>query len=191
MRALLDRLYRASGVLAALFIFSIFAVVVTQVAFDAVNNATGWITGERSGLLIPSYAEFTGYFLCAASFLALAYALRSGSHIRITLAIRRLGGKWQLAVEVWCAGVGTLVSGYFTFFAVRLVVKSFEYKDVAIGTVAVPLWIPQTAMATGLVILTIAFADSLVAALRGELPPYADRDSCDGLTTTGREGGGA
>ena len=31
-------------------------------------------------------------------------------------------------------------------------------------------------MATGLVILTIAFADSLVAALRGELPPYADRE---------------
>lgn len=173
MRIFLDRLYGAGALLAAVLIGGIFVVVVTQVACDLVNNATGWITGKRSGWQLPSYADFTGYFLCGASFLGLAYALRTGSHIRINLAIAHLGERPRLWIEAWCAGFGMVASGYFAYFAVRLVIKSYAFADVAIGSIATPLWIPQTAMAAGLVILTIALADSMVTALKGRLPPYA------------------
>ncbi len=63
--------------------------------------------------------------------------------------------------------------------------ESLEYGDVSPGMVPVALWIPQSAMALGLVILTISLLDSFVEALRGQVPAYArgndEDDTSDGL----------
>jgi hypothetical protein len=40
--------------------------------------------------------------------------------------------------------------------------------------VAVPLWLPQMAMALGLLVLTVALVDEFVAVLRGRRPSYQD-----------------
>jgi TRAP-type C4-dicarboxylate transport system permease small subunit len=39
--------------------------------------------------------------------------------------------------------------------------------------IAIPLWIPQSAMLLGLVILSIALVDELVSLFRGRTPSYA------------------
>ncbi len=39
-------------------------------------------------------------------------------------------------------------------------------------SVAVPLWIPQTAMLIGLVILSIALIDEFIGLVRGRTPSY-------------------
>jgi TRAP-type C4-dicarboxylate transport system permease small subunit len=52
------------------------------------------------------------------------------------------------------------------------------------GTLALPLWIPQSTFALGALLLTLAFVDDLVLSLRGEVPAYrraaeARRDAGD------------
>jgi TRAP-type C4-dicarboxylate transport system permease small subunit len=173
MRRLLDGLYRASGAAAAAFLVAICAVVLLQVGCNTIDWLVKLAGGTPIGLVIPSYAEFAGFFLCASSFLALASSLRAGAHIRVMVALERLPAGARRAAELWCAAAATAVSGYFAWYTIELVADSLEYNDLSPGIVPVPLWIPQAAMAAGLVILTVAFADELARLVRGGEPGYA------------------
>ena len=180
MRRFLDTLYRLSGALAASFIALICFTVVLQVGANVIDKLTGWLTGTPLGLIVPSYAEFTGFFLAAATFFALAYTLREGGHIRVTLLVSHLEGRARYWVEIWCLGAATALTGYFTFYTINLVYESYIFNDLAVGMVPLPIWIPQLAMAAGLVVLVVALIDDLQNVLRGRPASYAvDDDSTD------------
>ncbi len=172
MRKLLDHLYRASGALAAVFLAAICGVVLLQVGANLVDTVADWLTGEPIGLVVPSYAELAGFFLAATSFLALAYTLRAGGHIRVSLVVQHVGGARRRWMELWCTAAAAALCAYFAFYSVRLVLESIEYGDVSPGMVAVPLWLPQSGIALGLVILTVALVDEFVQVLRGGTPAY-------------------
>lgn len=174
MRAVLDMLYRASGALAAVLLAAIGGIVLLQVGANLTDKIVGWAGGTPPGLLIPSYSEFAGFFLAAASFLALAYTLRAGGHIRVSLVIHNLPPLARRGIELWCTAVACSLTGYFAWYASRLVWDSLRFNDLSPGIVPVPLWIPQAPVAVGLAVLTIALADEFVRVLRGGLPTYED-----------------
>lgn len=175
MRYLLDSLYKSSCWLAAACIGAICLLVVSQVLLNILDRISTLVTGSAIGLTIPSYADFTGFLLAAASFLSLAYALREGAHIRVVLVLGHLPEKIRHAVEVWCVGFALAITGYFTFYTAKLTHESFSYHDLSSGMIAVPIWIPQSFMLFGLVILTIALADELVTVVFGREPSYAEK----------------
>jgi TRAP-type C4-dicarboxylate transport system permease small subunit len=172
MRKALDHLYRGSGVAAAVFLAAICVMVLLQVGANVIDLIAAWVLGHSFGLVVPSYAEFAGFFLAAASFLALAYTLRCGAHIRVSMVVQTLTTAQRRFVEVWCTGMGAVLSGYFSGYTVGLVLESLEFGDVSPGMIPVPLWIPQVPMAVGLIVLTIALVDDLVEALAGREPSY-------------------
>ncbi len=172
MRRALDFIYRASGALAAAFLVAICVVVLLQVCANIIDEIVKAFTGEPIGLVIPSYAEFAGFFLASSSFLALAYTLRYGGHIRVNLMIQHVTGRRRRAVELWCIAAAAVMSGYFAIFAVNQVLESIEFGDVSFGMVRVSLWIPQSSLALGAVIVTIALVDEFVCVLRGAEPTY-------------------
>ena len=172
MRTLLDTLYRASGWLAAGFIGAIGLLVVVQVSCNLIDRISTIATGTAIGLTIPSYADFTGFFLASASFLALAHTFRQGGHIRVTLLISHLPKPLAKAAEFWCIGVAALISCYFTWYTSILVWQSYDFHDLSSGMIAIPLWIPQLGMLLGLAILSIALLDELVSLVRGMQPSY-------------------
>ncbi|MCB1857948.1 MAG: TRAP transporter small permease [Gammaproteobacteria bacterium] len=172
MRCLLDGLYRVSGALAALFILSICLVVIIQVTFNLVDRLAGMVSGQAIGLTIPSYADFTGFFLAAATFLGLAYTLRSGGHIRVTIITGVLSCRVRRLFELWSIGLAMALTAYATWYALALTRESYRYNDLSSGMIAVPLWIPQLAVAFGLAVLTIALLDEFVSVTRGRAPSY-------------------
>ncbi|MGH1416240.1 MAG: TRAP transporter small permease [Pelagimonas sp.] len=167
MRQALNTLYRLAGGLAASFIVAIVAIVFVQVCFNLADKVAAAITGTGLGLTIPSYADFTGFFLAASTFLALAYALREGGHIRVTLLLGRLPTPVQRRVEIIVVAIALAMSAFASWYIILLVHESFEYGDRSSGMVSVPLWLPQLPVAFGLIILTIALLDELVGLLRG------------------------
>jgi len=172
MRRWLDFLYKTSFWLGAAAIAMICLLVVCQVLLNLIDRLSTLITGSAIGLTIPSYADFTGFLLAAASFLALAYTLREGAHIRVVLLVSRLPEKLHNLVEIWCIGCGLAISLYFTWYTARLTYESLSYNDLSSGMIAVPIWIPQTAMLLGLMVLSIALVDELVAVCCGNTPSY-------------------
>lgn len=175
MRRWLDGLYKASCWLGAGCIALICLLVIGQVLLNLLDRLSTILTGVAIGLTIPSYADFTGFLLAAASFLSLAYTLREGAHIRVVLLVSRLPEKMHRLVEIWCIGFALAVTLYFTWYTAMLTYESYSYNDLSSGMIAVPIWIPQTAMLFGLVILCVALLDELVAVMRGETACYAGK----------------
>lgn len=173
MLQLLDRLYKLAGAIAAVSILGICLVVSAQVLL----NILARLGGPNMSFTIPSYADFAGYMLSTASFMALAYTLRQGSHIRVNLFVQRLapGPKWM--VELIALGLGVAMTGYASWYAAALMLESIEYGDMSTGIVAIPLWLPQSAMVVGLGLLTIAFIHTLIEALIARAPVLIDAGS--------------
>lgn len=167
MRNFLNLLYKASGWAAALCILTICTLVMAQVILNLIDKIAGAVFDTAIGLTIPSYSDFTGFFLAGASFLALAYTLREGGHIRVTLFLQQLPHKYQHVAEVWCLSLVLFITGFFTWYTGSLVVESWVFDDLSSGMIAVPLWIPQSSILVGLAILSIALLDELLCILTG------------------------
>lgn len=172
MRRTLDALYLVSGAIAALFIVGIVGIVFAQVSLNLADKIVSGISGHALGLTIPSYSDFTGFFLAAASFLALAYTLRAGGHIRVTLVTGIFAKQTQSLFEGLALSIGALMTGYGAWYMSRLVLESYDFHDMTSGMFSIPLWIPQMPVAFGMIVLTIALVDELVGLLRGKAPTY-------------------
>jgi TRAP-type C4-dicarboxylate transport system permease small subunit len=155
MRSLLARLYRGCGALAAVFLVGVCLCSLYSIG------------GSLFGYVARSADDFGGFCLAAASFLALAYTFGGGEHIRVTLVLDKLAGGPRRALELWCLSAGAFLSGYFAYYSVKMTYLSWVLKDVSQGLVAVPLWLPQSAMALGTTVLFVAMVEKLVDVARG------------------------
>ena len=150
LRVFLDRLYLVAGVLAALNLIAILLLIVVQML-------ARW-TGE----VFPGAPDYAGYAMASASFLAFAYALHSGTHIRVSILLNAVRPGVRRIMEIWCFGIGTLIGWYFAWFAVKFTYWSWKFNDISQGQDATPVWIPQMSMVVGVVILAIALTDHLL-----------------------------
>ena len=155
MRAALDRLYLAAGVLAGLFLIAIGALVLLS------------IVARLLGVYVAGLTAYAGYAMASASFLALAYTFGKGGHIRVELFLDKFSGWRRRAAELWCLAAGTFLAGYLAWFSVKMVRVSYMLGDVSESADATPLWIPQIGMAVGAVLLFVALADRLVSVAFG------------------------
>lgn len=152
IRRSLDILYDGAGALAGLCLLAILVIISLQVM------------ARWAGVAFPGSTAYAGYFMAAASFLAFAHTLNRGAHIRVGLLLNALGER-RFWAELWCLLVASAASVYLAWYAVRAVYWSYELNDVSQGQDATPLWIVQTPMAVGAVILAVCFVDNLVTLL--------------------------
>jgi len=172
MRKYLDGLYLLGCWLAACCLCLICLLVVSQVALNLLDRLSMLLAGSAIGLTIPSYADFTGFLLAAASFLSLAYTFRQGSHIRVILLIDNMPRKMRRFAEIWSVGFCLAIALYFTWYTASLTHESYVYHDLSSGMVAVPIWIPQAAMLLGLILLCLALLDDFVMIVARKTPSY-------------------
>jgi TRAP-type C4-dicarboxylate transport system permease small subunit len=119
---------------------------------------------------IPSYADFAGYALAAASFLALAHTLRRGAHIRVTLLTQRMSGTGRWLAESAVLAGAALAALYATWHLVGLIGESLRYGDRSSGMISIPLWIPQIPVAFGTGLLSVALVHTLVEVATARAP---------------------
>jgi TRAP-type C4-dicarboxylate transport system permease small subunit len=149
VRRALDAIYDGAGAMAALCLIVILCVIVLQ------------MMARWTGTPFPGSSEYAGYLMAAASFLAFAYTLNRGAHIRVNLLLTALGER-RFWGELWSLVVGTAASSYLAWYAVKTVYWSWKLHDISQGQDVTPLWIPQLPMAFGAVLLAVCFADNLI-----------------------------
>lgn len=167
LRKFFDRLYLGAAILAAVCLAGIAVLIFAQVI------------GRWFGFLVPAAEEFAGYLLAASTFLALAWTLRSGGHIRVNLVIRHFSGKARRWQEALVLGVVVVLAVTLAWSCIALVLESWRYGDVSTGYIAVPLWLPQAPMALGLVIFTVALLDELICLLFYGSSAYLEHDNAN------------
>ncbi len=166
MGKVLDRVYFAAAVVAGTAIVMICLLISAQI----ILNGLGRAFPGTFPTTIPSYADFSGYLLAAATFLALAHTLRAGGHVRVTLLTgimpRRLGALADAAVLV----LGLAVTGMATWFMGQLTAASLRYGDTSSGIVPIPLALPQSVATLGLALLVVALLHTLVEVVARRAP---------------------
>jgi TRAP-type C4-dicarboxylate transport system permease small subunit len=160
LRRFLDRLYAASGALAAVCLASICILMLAQAA------------GREVGLLIRGADDITAWLCAASAFFALGHTFRHGELVRVGLFIDRLGGGKRRIAEIAALGVTALFVGYMAWAVTQFVYESWKFKEVAQGLIKTPIWIPQLTFLLGVYIFLAAVLDELVAVLRGQKPAY-------------------
>lgn len=174
MRRFLDTLYRLGGYISALQLFIIMVMVVLQVSGRILDKALLTLGMKSLGLQVPGLAELAGFLLLGATFTGLAYTLTVGGHIRVDLLHRALPEKVQRALDILVTVIASAITGYGIWFSVLLAYDSYDFGDLSIGMVPVPLWIPQTVMVVGLVWLLIALLDALIGLITGRITRIKD-----------------
>ncbi len=166
MSRLLQKLYDLCGVIAGGLILCICLLISAQICLNAFGRFAPGILPST----IPSYADFSGFMLAGATFLAMAHTLRAGGHIRVNLVVSRIPLKGQFFAEMFVLIVATGLIGYATYFMGSLVAESIHYGDVSNGIIPVPLWIPQSVAAFGIGLLLVAVVHTFVDLLLARVP---------------------
>jgi TRAP-type C4-dicarboxylate transport system permease small subunit len=166
MARMLQKLYDMCGMIAGGLIIAICLLISAQIGLNAFGRFAPGVLPST----IPSYADFSGFMLAGATFLALAHTLRAGGHIRVNLVASRLPVRVQFGAEVFVLVIATGLVGYATYFMGALVAESVHYGDVSSGIVAVPLWIPQSVAAFGICLMLVAIVHTLWDLLRAGVP---------------------
>ena len=160
MRRFLDRLYAASGALAAVCLASIAVVMLAQAGM------------REMGMLLRGADDIVGWLCAASAFLALGYTFRHGELVRVGLLIDRLPPAARRRAEHGALGLAVLVTGYILWAAASFVHESWQFEEVAQGLIQIPIWIPQLSFVAGALIFFVAVLDEFVVQLAGGTPAY-------------------
>ncbi len=160
MRRFLDRLYAASGALAALCLAGICVLMLAQAG------------GREFGLLIRGSDDITSWLCAASAFFALGHTFRHGELVRVGLLVDQLRPGARRIAEVVALTVTALFIGYMAWAVGRFVYDSWQFKEVAQGLIRIPIWIPQMSFVLGVLIFLVAVLDELWVVLRGRKPAY-------------------
>jgi TRAP-type C4-dicarboxylate transport system permease small subunit len=161
-----DKLYRLGAWGAAACMVAICALIALQVTFRLVDALLVLVGLGRLGLSITGVSEMASYLLVGATFLGLAYTFVHHAHIRVTLLISRLPSVIRVWFEVFGLIVALAISLLLGYGLIELARESLQYNDVSSGFLSIPLWIPQTVLATSVGLLCLALAEALLMALR-------------------------
>lgn len=165
MRQILDRIYMGAAWISAFMILAIAILISAQIFLNVATRVFALPLPST----IPSYADFSGFMLAAATFLAMPYTFRSGGHIKVSLVTARLPGRLRLWVEIAALAGAAFLTAFAVWFIWVLVAESIHYGDVSNGTVPIPLWLPQSVMGIGMTLLCVSVIDSLIQTIvRGE-----------------------
>ena len=156
----LDRAYRLCGAIAAGFVVVIAVLIISEVIL------------RNFGMSIPGVIELATFSLLSATFFALAQTLRCNEHVRITVVLAFLSPGIRRWVEFWCLGVSAIVFSILGWHTMLMAVDSFRFNENSDGVLGIPLWIPQTIMLIGTVMISLVFIEEMAKILCGRMPVY-------------------
>ena len=180
----LDKVYTAAGVLAAVFMISILLIIIAQ------------MMARWTGITFEGSTEFAGYAMAATSFFALAHALSHGAHIRVSILLN-INQFTQIWLNAFAMLIAAITATYFARYAIKtnflsemlndrtqgqdqipdwfltglqmIVTPPWDWGDLWAKTsdawVYTPVWVPQLPMSVGTCLLAIALWDHLIRLL--------------------------
>jgi len=133
---------------------AIIGVLAFLVSFDAITRA----------LRVPTIWVFdvSLYLLIAVGFLGSAYALRSGSHFRMVIFVDMMGPhgrRWMDRIAYFATFTFAVM---MTWLTAGYVLDNYNAGFTSGTILDAPLWIPQSVMPVGALVLALEALSSLI-----------------------------
>ena len=160
-------------------------------AFIRVNDAAGslaiWIS---AGLLVYivchvsveivlrsifdsstfSMDEFVGYAIGSMTFLSLAHTFKNRKHIRVSITQSFVGGRLAVAVELLCIAFTFGIVLFLARYIWRTLARDFSRGTVSPTLTETPIWLIDSAIFIGLVLLLSQLLASAYLAVAEGVP---------------------
>lgn len=136
-----------AGILILLTTVMTFYEVVSRSFFDA---PTTWAT------------ELSIYAIIGSCFLGSAYAVRTYSHITVDILINNVNDKMKTIFAYLTNTLGLVFSVIFTIYSYLHVVKTFNLQVTSASLLRIPMYIPESLLVIGGVLLCIAFVLQII-----------------------------
>lgn len=136
-----------AGILILLTTVMTFYEVVSRSFFDA---PTTWAT------------ELSIYAIIGSCFLGSAYAVRTYSHITVDILINNVNDKMKTIFAYLTNTLGLVFSVIFTLYSYLHVVKTFNLQVTSASLLRIPMYIPESLLVIGGVLLCIAFVLQII-----------------------------
>jgi TRAP-type C4-dicarboxylate transport system permease small subunit len=105
------------------------------------------------------WVQETSIYLYMWTMLAAAsYTLQVRKHVHVDLVVDRLPAYPKLILEALTSAVGAIFCGIVSVQAYEMIAATVRFGKVSATPLRVPLWIPQSALLMGFVLLTFQFA---------------------------------
>lgn len=106
---------------------------------------------------LPATWEISEILMPYIVFLAFAYALKKGSHIRVSLLTDSLPPKAQLGCEILSNLIGFIMCALMTYWSWLRFWESFMIREEIIAAVHLPWWFGKFAMPIGMGVFAIRY----------------------------------
>ena len=104
------------------------------------------------------WAQETATYLYIWTMLAAAsYTLQEGKHVHVDLVTERLPLRTKMLAEMATSTVGMVFCAIVSLQAYQMIAATFSFAKVSATPLRVPLWIPQSALLIGFLLLTFQF----------------------------------
>jgi TRAP-type C4-dicarboxylate transport system permease small subunit len=155
----IDLLSRVDGWVAGLCLSTLTLLMISEVVVRALSNLLPWVPAS-----VPGAWEFSSYLMAASFTFGAAMTLRAGGHIRVTLLLSRAGPEMRRLMEIAAALGGTFLTAFLSYSMVRFTWGAFVRGQTSISS-DLPLWIPQSLISFGFVLLAAQFLARLIQAI--------------------------
>ncbi len=106
--------------------------------------------------------EFSGYFLVFSVFLGLAYTLKEGKHIKITILTSRIKNRHIAKIlGIIVILIALSISIYALYYSVLMVYETYNLDMRADSMMETPLWIPEMGVPIGFFLLSLQLISML------------------------------
>ena len=155
----IDALSRACGYLAAVLVLGIAGLILAEIFCRTVLNIS------------LSFAwEYAAYCFAVSIFLAAAFALRTGGHVRVMLLSQSVSPRLAYWLDVAATTAGIMIAGVLAWSLAAFAWRSWVSGSTSATIDETPLVYPQAAMAFGAALLTLQLVARAVRLLVGEPP---------------------
>src|SRR3954463_10352906 len=164
LRLLLDaieRLARLDGWIGAACLVALTLLMLARIPVRALSNFISGVPAD-----IPVAWEYSSYLMAACFTFGAAMTLRAGGHIRVTLVLGRLQPPARRLLEIAASLVATCFVGFLALAMARFAWSAYERGQTSISSDTL-LWIPESVIAFGMVLLALQFLARSIQAMLG------------------------
>jgi len=138
---------------ASVAVIVMFLLVMAEIIARKVFNATTYVSGE-----------LTEYCLVAIIMFALADLLKKRQHLTVGIITEKLPQRIRdVADFIFSKVIFLLYCAFLTFICFRLVWESYKLHVVTASITHTPIWIPQSMIVLGLLILDITLITEIIS----------------------------
>ena len=115
--------------------------------------------------------ELSSWLLVGIAFMGLAYTLKTGGHVRVTLVSSRLAPRAQNLVEIVLSGIGLAFTAYLATYILRGTLSTYTMNVRGLSVLEPPIFVIWVVAFIGLCIFSLQFVgimlDRIVALKQG------------------------